>query len=184
MQTNKTENIETIVAGIDLSPIKVKLMDPESGEGWSREYADHVELWYRRFLVLTFKYPKKAIVVNEAIDTFWHHHILDTRKYAEDCNLMFGHFLHHFPYFGMRGEADTKNLQECFSETLNLIESEFGESLEVAFGSRWEQDNRPTRTEQPRFKGSTCSDCGGRIAFSNEPEGEHVYFRDRPTLVS
>eukprot|EP01116_Phalansterium_solitarium_P017493 TRINITY_DN431_c0_g1_i1.p1 TRINITY_DN431_c0_g1~~TRINITY_DN431_c0_g1_i1.p1 ORF type:complete len:232 (+),score=15.46 TRINITY_DN431_c0_g1_i1:172-867(+) len=29
------------------------------------------------------------------VDKIWHKHILQTRKYAEDCQLVFGEFLHH-----------------------------------------------------------------------------------------
>ena len=48
-------------------------------------------------------------------------------KYAEDCRMIFGRFLHHFPYFGMRGEQDAKDLRQAFSETRALFEKEFGE---------------------------------------------------------
>ena len=41
-------------------------------------------------------------------------HILDTRKYAADCEAAFGHFVHHFPYLGLRGEEDTKALEAAF----------------------------------------------------------------------
>lgn len=182
MNTTPTpQSAEEAIAALDLRPIKVKLMDAHSGEDWTQEYTDHVELWYRRFLLLSQRYPTKPIVVNQAIDTFWHYHILDTRKYAEDCQAVFGHFFHHFPYFGMRGEEDAKNLQQCFGDTMQLIEQEFGESLEAAFGSRWETPNRPTRTGQPRFKGASCSDCGGPNNAAGDEEGIHAFFRDRPT---
>ena len=181
MSTSRTlEQVEQAITSLDLAPIKVKLMDPESGEGWTQEDADTVELWYRRFLILSFKHRSKPVVVNDAIDTFWHYHILDTRKYAEDCETVFGYFLHHFPYFGMRGEQDSKNLQQSFSDTLKLIEEEFGESLEDTFGSRWESKNRPSRTDQPRFKGSSCSDCGGGNNYTGDGDGLHAFFRDRP----
>lgn len=172
---------EEAIAALDLRPIKVKLMDTHSGEGWTPEFTDHVEVWYRRFLLLSQKYPTKTIVVNHAIDTFWHYHILDTRKYAEDCQATFGHFFHHFPYFGMRGEQDAKNLQTCFDETMQLIKREFGESLEEAFGSRWEAQNRPARTGQPRFKGASCSDCTSSNDAISEQDGIHVFSRERPT---
>lgn len=185
MNTAQTQqSAEQAIAALDLRPIKVKLMDAHSGEDWTQEYTEHVEVWYRRFLLLSQKYPTKPIVVNQAIDTFWHYHILDTRKYAEDCQAVFGHFFHHFPYFGMRGEQDAKNLQQSFGDTMQLIEQEFGESLEAAFGSRWEAQNRPTRTEQPRFKGASCSDCGGPNNAVGDEDGIHAYFRDRPTQVA
>jgi len=123
---NSIQAIAKRVEELDLRPIKVKLMDPHSGEGWTEEYTDKVEIWYRRFLALSLKYPQKLLVVNDAVDTFWHYHILDTRKYADDCQQVFGHFLHHFPYFGMRGEEDARNLQKSFDDNAAIVKADRG----------------------------------------------------------
>ncbi len=32
------------------------------------------------------------------LDQFWHQHILDTPKYAADCNRLFGRMIHHNPH--------------------------------------------------------------------------------------
>lgn len=56
----------------------------------------------------------------------WHHHILDTHAYAPDCQSVFGHFLHHFPYWGMRGEEDKAELYSAYAATLQLYEQHFG----------------------------------------------------------
>src|SRR5439155_1429263 len=37
--------------------------------------------------------------------------------------------LHHFPYFGMRGEEDAANLAEAGNTTNRLYEKEFGEGV-------------------------------------------------------
>ena len=92
------------IAALDLDPIKLKLMDPEEGQGWSREYVERMEVAYKRYLTLLAKFPEETIAPTKDVDKFWHAHILDTMKYAEDCERTFGYFLHHFPYFGMRGE--------------------------------------------------------------------------------
>ena len=126
------KTVEQTVAAIqalDLDPIKFKLMDPEEGQGWSREYVDQMAIEYKRFLTLSVKYPEETIAPSKDIDKFWHGHILDTMKYAEDCQNVFGYFLHHFPYFGMRGEEDAANLAEAGKTTNRLYEKEFGETL-------------------------------------------------------
>ena len=112
------------IASLDLEPIKVKLMHEESGEGWSLERANAVEFEYRRFLYLMKKYPNEQTAPLVDVDTFWHYHILDTMKYAVDCDAVFGHFLHHFPYIGLRGEDDEAahirvglRMQELYEET-------------------------------------------------------------------
>jgi hypothetical protein len=135
MQAQSTGNpVEQTVAAIqalDLDPIKFKLMDPEEGQGWSREYVDQMAIEYKRFLTLSVKYPEETIAPSKDVDKFWHGHILDTMKYAEDCQNVFGYFLHHFPYFGMRGEEDAANLAEAGRTTNRLYEEEFGEAVQA-----------------------------------------------------
>ncbi|MFM9967866.1 MAG: glycine-rich domain-containing protein [Burkholderiales bacterium] len=127
-QKSVAETLEAIQK-MDLDPIKVKLMDAEEGQGWSREYTDKMELAYRRFLTLLVKYPDETIAPTKDVDKFWHGHILDTMKYAEDCQNVFGYFLHHFPYFGMRGEEDAANLTIAGKKMHEIYVHEFGESI-------------------------------------------------------
>lgn len=121
IQAQVWNKIETL----DLDPIKCKLMDPDEGIGWSRGLTDIVESQYRQFLKLT-ALGVGVIVPTKLIDQFWHAHILDTRKYAEDCDQVFGYFLHHFPYLGMRGEQDRRNLEISFRSTQKLAVDIFG----------------------------------------------------------
>ena len=127
--TKSVEQVVSAINALDLDPIKLKLMDPEEGQGWSREYVDRVELAYRRFLTLLVKFPEETIAPSKDVDKFWHGHILDTMKYAEDCASVFGYFLHHFPYFGMRGKEDAANLRDASERMHSIYEREFGESM-------------------------------------------------------
>jgi hypothetical protein len=111
------------VAELDFTMLKQKLV---LEEGWSAEHCDEVEDLYRRFLALNVAYPDRKICPTGPIDDFWHAHILDTRAYERDCNLLFGRFLHHFPYFGMRGPDDYAELQAAFDETRELFITHFG----------------------------------------------------------
>lgn len=117
---------------LDLEPVKLKLTHKEEGGDWTREQADRVGVWYKRFLFLVAKYPEKVIVPTRMIDEMWHAHILDTIKYEKDCDRIFGHFLHHFPYFGMRGESDAQELRRCFEETKKLFVQDFLEDLSAS----------------------------------------------------
>ncbi|MSQ50924.1 MAG: glycine-rich domain-containing protein-like [Betaproteobacteria bacterium] len=129
---NSYRNTNAVVAAIntlDLDPIKLKLMDPEEGQGWTREYVDKMEIAYKRFLTLMVKFPDETIAPTKDVDKFWHGHILDTLKYAEDCQNVFGYFLHHFPYFGMRGEEDAANLKAAGERMHSIYEREYGESI-------------------------------------------------------
>lgn len=147
---------------LDLDPIKVKLMS-EEGEGWSVQQVNTVEKWYKRFLALCLWHLSKPIVPTKAIDTFWHYHILDTMKYAEDCQNVFGYFLHHFPYFGMRGDEDDQARVVAFRESERLFFEMFSEPY----------SNSGTEN------GSLCFDGQGGCQG-----GEHISNLARPTLAS
>jgi hypothetical protein len=114
------------IEGLDLGPVKFKLMDPQEGEGWSRAFVEHMETQYKRYLTLVAKYPREAIAPAKDVDKFWHAHILDTRKYIDDCERVFGFYLHHFPYFGLRGADDAAALAKAGERTRELYEAEFG----------------------------------------------------------
>lgn len=60
-------------------------------------------------------------------------------KYAEDCQRVFGYFLHHFPYLGMRDEEDLQVLQQAGERMRELYEDCFGAALEelAAKDSAW-----------------------------------------------
>lgn len=133
-QTKKKTPEQTVEAifSLDLDPIKLKLMDKDEGHGWTRAEADHHELEYRRFLALLAKFPNEVIAPDTNVDKFWHGHILDTMKYAEDCQNVFGYFLHHFPYFGMRDEEDAANLASAAVNMQRLYQQEFGEAQSLA----------------------------------------------------
>ncbi|WP_136417515.1 hypothetical protein [Herbaspirillum sp. ST 5-3] len=129
MKKNTEMAVEKTVAAIfalDLDPIKFKLMSKEDGYGWTQAKADHYEQEYKRFLSLVVKFPEESIVPSVNVDKFWHAHILDTMKYAEDCDKVFGYFLHHYPYFGLRGEEDAANQVKAADATRRLYEQEFG----------------------------------------------------------
>jgi hypothetical protein len=123
------------IEALDLDPIKLKLMDAEEGQGWSRDYVEQMALAYKRYLTLLVKFPEEEIAPTKDVDKFWHAHILDTLKYADDCQSVFGHFLHHFPYFGMRGEQDAANLRTAADNMHRIYEREFGEP--IPSGAAW-----------------------------------------------
>lgn len=144
---NRLEILSDDLMSLDLSMISTKLQDAEEGAGWSESHCERVALEYRRFLALTREYPDKGVVPSTVVDKFWHSHILDTRAYAEDCDRLFGGFVHHFPYWGMRGEADLKELHDAYDETLALYAKHWG----APAAEIWEPQG-----------GSRCPKCGRR----------------------
>jgi hypothetical protein len=121
----KTTTVSNAIASLNLETIKNKLMDAESGEGWSRAKADAMEIEYRRFLHLMHAFPDEAASPTKAVDTFWHYHILDTQKYAADCDAVFGCFMHHNPNAGEDGAAGVARTGVRMQQ---LYETTFGEA--------------------------------------------------------
>jgi hypothetical protein len=78
-------------------------------------------------LALHLAYPEMDIVPCKIVDEMWHQHILDTAAYRQDCEAIFGRFLDHFPYFGMRGEDDARALENAYVETIERYREAFGE---------------------------------------------------------
>ena len=111
---------------LDLSRVKRKIVHPKHGLGWSKERADRAEQMYRNFLVLVGLRSAKRLVPFDDIDEMWHFHILDTVKYRDDCEMIFGHYLDHHPYFGMEGPEDEAALEAATEDTRRLYEVYFG----------------------------------------------------------
>ncbi|MCM5681291.1 glycine-rich domain-containing protein-like [Schlegelella sp. S2-27] len=130
MQQHTLDHILAGIEGLDLEPIKFKLTCEKDEYRWSREHAERIEVGYKRFLALMAKYPERAIAPTRDIDTFWHAHILDTRKYAADCQRVFGEFVHHYPYVGLQDdEADQQAHADAGAAMDELYLAEFGEEL-------------------------------------------------------
>lgn len=153
---------ERILNDLDLEPIMVKAMDHEEGLGWALDFTRAVADEYRKYLVMCLEDPEGDVVPSSYVDEFWHLHILDTSKYATDCGTYLGFFLHHFPYFGMRGEEDAKNLADAWTATKHRYSERFGPVPEVY----WPASTR-------------CPNCGKRCKQSRPG----VRREDRPRLA-
>ena len=125
------KGIDPTVAAIDLEMVKMKLRQPSEEVNWTEEQSEDAEVEYKRYLTLClhYPYPRFSVVPNKIMDTMWHYHILDTRAYHRDCERVFGGYVHHYPYFGLRGKEDAQRLKETFEETKKLYEREFGEPM-------------------------------------------------------
>jgi hypothetical protein len=112
---------------VDLANVRRKLADSEEGKGHDATTLDSMEAEYRRYLALKLAFPDADIVPCKIVDEMWHQHILDTMAYATDCEALFGYFLHHYPYFGMRDEAEAQQLVDAYADTIERYIAAFGE---------------------------------------------------------
>ena len=170
---NANEALKVIMA-LDLDPIKVKLMHARSGEGWSLDKANAIEKEYRRFLYLMKTYPDASTAPLEDVDTFWHYHILDTMKYARDCDVVFGYFLHHYPYVGLRGEDDEQFRIDSGERMRTLYEVTFGETYPVLSADSVQADAfcagpGTAFCAGPGIETAFCAGPGNKTAFCAGP---------------
>lgn len=110
----------------DTEPIKATLRREEQ---WDAEKLDRVELLTKCFLAMSDIRPEMVCVPTEEIDTFWHTWILDTRKYAEDMQNVFGRMIHHYPYAGTIDQADADRQLARAHHTVQVFNEEFGISM-------------------------------------------------------
>ena len=128
LTTKPEQDVIAAIQALDLESVKLRVMDAELGEGWTREYADSIEIAYKTYLTMLVKYPDDAedIMLSEDVDEFWHTHILQTMKYADDCQNVFGNFLHHEPHVGEVTASDHEKRTAMADKTRCLYEREFG----------------------------------------------------------
>lgn len=70
---------------------------------------------YRRFLQSIRDTPNESHrPLSRDMDAVWHEHILHTKRYAEDCQALFGRFVHHTPK-AVRDD-DLGGLETCCDE--------------------------------------------------------------------
>lgn len=127
------DEVYDYIAGLDFSAAKEMLTSPglPSESAIEDVHADFCELHYKRWLYLRRKHEGKLLPPTRDIDVFWHSHILDTFRYHEDCDRIFGYYFQHYPYFGVRGEKDAANFKRAFTEMAHLYKEEFHVNLPI-----------------------------------------------------
>src|SRR5216117_979781 len=127
LTTKPTAAVISAIQALDLESVKVSIMDPGLGEGWTQNYADSIEVAYKNYLTMLVKYQDDAedILLSEDVDEFWHTYILQTIKYTEDCEAVFGKYLHHTPHIGEVTQEDVEKRIALAEKTRRLYEREF-----------------------------------------------------------
>lgn len=157
----RTNDFYQALSLLDLEPIIYKLVHNDEGQPWTIDRADKAASLYRNFLELCYLYPEKQIVPTIEIDKVWHAHILDTRKYSDDCMMLFGKFLHHFPYFGLRGAEDQEKFLTSFNETKELFLKHFYISTTAAPSACGDSDDQGALCEPQTCDSGSCSPAVG-----------------------
>jgi hypothetical protein len=91
---------------------------------WSKERAARAEYWYRAHLYMATTNGGRSLggIARDA-DVIWHMHILDSRKYRQDTNHIYGAYLEHTPsYHYAAGQ-----LSKMLDSTKDAYKAEFGQ---------------------------------------------------------
>lgn len=73
---------------------------------WSLSRAQTAVKALREFYLLKSQYADLALSPSSEVDEVWHLHILNTRAYHKDCQVVFGEYLHHTPGIGKEENAE------------------------------------------------------------------------------
>ena len=126
------------IEALDLEPIKFKIACKEDGYGWSGEYADRMELAYKRYLILHAKYPEMKLAPTRTSTLLAHAH----PRHAQVRRRLRAHLRPvpaPLPYLGLRGDQD--KLDQAAATLRELFVSEFGEevpnNVRGAAGAAW-----------------------------------------------
>jgi hypothetical protein len=93
LSQDERRSIEEL-ATFDFTLVRRRLIQQGS---LSEEWADVAILEFRRYLALRLLSPDPVMMLSADVDEVWHASILFTRLYANLCQRVFGHFLHHDP---------------------------------------------------------------------------------------
>lgn len=117
-----------LIKNLDLSKVKEKLRS-KKGFWWRlKNNVDKLEAEYRQFLYLAAINLTEVVVPwTQNLDDFWHEHILDTAKYAKDCETIFGKMFHHNPHLPV-GTTEQVN---AFNKTKEMYKESFGEKAKA-----------------------------------------------------
>lgn len=105
--TDKQKKGLAAIIDLDLSDVSARVVksDDQRRPGFFRSGPPaamaRAQRDYRRYLALRLLYPERTIMPtgwsSRMVDALWHEHILDTRRYAADCQAVYGAYLHHVP---------------------------------------------------------------------------------------
>lgn len=117
------ETLSKTIADLDLKSVRDQLKK-KKGFWWNyKNNMETLEKEYKQFLYLVVANQTKLFTPwSEALDEFWHTHILDTRKYKEDCKKLGVDYIHHNPNLPIR----TPEQKTAFGETKKIYKETFG----------------------------------------------------------
>ena len=108
------EEIAEIGRTIDLSFVVSKAKEKYQ---WADQHASEAMHLYLSGLYICRNYPKRCFAaISHSGDAIWHQHIIDTQKYADDCNILLWRFLSRQPIYGNPSGDDDRVYNDTVAE--------------------------------------------------------------------
>lgn len=108
IEAKQTQTFLQKLKEFDFEPIAHQLMQ----SGWTHQQTMRAITHYKIFLLLIYLYPHTPLAPTQEIDQVWHCHILHTRKYREDCQMLFGYFIDHEPNLKIRQKVEGRGQKD------------------------------------------------------------------------
>jgi len=100
------------VRSLKISSLVDQLNHSPRSANWTEKEMRKTIAQYFAFLYLVDHYPNLALVPTQNIDHIWQCHILDTEKYAMDCQILFNRFVHRFSFLEFSYEDDRNQFSQ------------------------------------------------------------------------
>ncbi|TXH77718.1 MAG: hypothetical protein E6Q85_02740 [Thiothrix sp.] len=131
---NKIKYIENL----DFGDLELRLCDVSMNTDvdplLTKKFYEYCTDKYLKFLKLCVIYPDKKFSPDFYIDLIWHYHILDTKKYINDCDVIFGEYFHHTPNYSNGVKNKEPKIDDIsyfykkhFETEYNLSEEDYAE---------------------------------------------------------
>ena len=156
---------------LDLKSVRDKFISRKSW--WWKTFKNNIEQIesdYRKFLYLIGTAGTTMVPWSQDLDDFWHEHILDTAKYAKDCQDLFGKMIHHNPHL----PKGTYRHNKASTDTHQAYKLAFQETPPIRVQPHWEQGatkekvKSTSKSKKPSTssKSTTDSSCGSVAPIS------------------
>ena len=81
----------------DLGPIVEQMGYKPEFKDWTPDRIMTAIRGYRVFLAECKANPETPLTPDRDVDMVWHQHMLNSKRYFDDCRAYFGYYLHHLP---------------------------------------------------------------------------------------
>jgi hypothetical protein len=123
----------------------------------SLQDAKALERELKRFLILSAIHPTKSYGMMGPVDDLWHTFLLFTHLYAQFCEQVAGHFIHHVPEDPQSGPAEKRAFRRQYAAFLKDYQTVFAEPpppwiwLPLETGRAVRKNPRPRRRHANRL---------------------------------